>query len=133
MNLATQTSLLRSTALAASANIMSLGFAALLFERFTITLWWFVFAVVLFTALTVLLRGVVVRLVRRFTRAYTVIGGLVLTCLALGVADAVIPEGGFSIHGIGTWIGVTLLVWAAGVAYGEVDQQAPPEVPPVRP
>lgn len=126
-------SLLRSIAISAVATTMSLGLAALVFERFTIKLGWFVFAVCLFTTLTVLLRGVVLRVVQRFTRAYTIIGGLVLTCLALVVADAATPGGGFSIDGFGTWIGVTLLVWAAGVAYGEVDHQAPPEVPPVRP
>lgn len=125
-------SLLRSTALAALANILSLGLAALLFKQFTIKLGWFIFAVVLFTTLTVLLRGIVLALVSRFTRAYTIFGGLVLTYLALVITDAATPEGGFSIHGYGTWIGVTLLVWSAGIAYGEVDQHAPPEVPPVR-
>ncbi len=124
--------LLKSIAISAIANIMSLGFAALVLRQFTIKLGWFVFAVVLFTVLTVLLRGVVLTTVSRFTRAYTIVGGLVLTYVALVVADAVTPEGGFSIHGYGTWTGVTLLVWAAGIAYGEVDQHAPPEVPPVR-
>lgn len=125
-------SVLRSAALAAAANIVSLAFAAWVFDSFTIKIGWFVFAVVLFTILTVVLRGIVLRTVSRFTRAYTIVGGLVLTYLALLITDAVTPEDGFSIWGWGTWVGVTLVVWAASIAYGEVDDHAPPEVPPVR-
>ncbi len=124
--------LLRSICIAALANIVSLALAAFLFERFTITLWWFVFAVVLFTILTVALRGIVLAMVSRFTRAYTIVGGLALTYVALLLTDLATVEGGFSIHGWGTWLGVTVMVWGAGVAHGEVDHQAPPEVPPVR-
>lgn len=124
--------LLKSVLIAALANIVSLAFAAWLFERFTIKPGWFVFAVVLFTVLTVVLRSIVLTMVSRFTRAYRIVGGLVLTAVALLITDRAIPgEGGFSIHGWGTWIGVVLIVWAAGIAYGEVDHQAPPEVPPV--
>lgn len=126
------TTVLRLAALAAAANIVSFAVAAWVFDRFTIKLGWFAFAVVLFTILTVVLRGVVMSTVSRFTRAYTIIGGLVLTYVALLITDAVTPEGGFSIWGWGTWLGVTLIVWAASIAYGEVDHQAPPEVPPVR-
>lgn len=124
--------LLKSIAISAIITTMSLGLAALLFAQFTIKLGWFIFAVVLFTTLTVLLRGIVLTTVRRFTRAYTIIGGLVLTSLALVITDAATPDGGFSIDGYGTWIGVTLMVWSAGVAHGEVDKHAPPDVPPVR-
>jgi hypothetical protein len=123
--------LLRSAALAAAANIVSLAFAAWVFEKFTIKLGWFVLAVVLFTVLTVVLRGVVLNMVSRFTRAYTIVGGLALTYVALLITDRATPDGGFSIEGWPTWLGVTLIVWAAGIAYGEVDHHAPPEVPPV--
>ena len=125
-------SVLRSAAWAGAANALSLLVAAALFESFVVTAGWFVVAVVLFTILTVLLRGIVLALVKRFTRTYTIVGGLVLTCLALLITDGVTPDGGFSLRGWGTWLGVTLMVWAAGIAYGEVDQHAPPEVPPVR-
>ena len=123
--------LLKSILIAALANIVSLVVAAWLFENFTVKVGWFVFAVVLFTALTVFLRGLVLNMVSRFTRAYTIVGGLVLTYLALVITDRATPGGGFSIEGWGTWLGVTVIVWAAGIAYGEVDQHAPPEVPPV--
>ena len=118
-----------SVLISAAANTASLGLAAWLFDHFDITWGWFVAAVVLFTALTVLLRGVVTRTVNRFARGYTIVGGLVLTALALALTDWVVPATGFSIEGWGTWIGVIVIVWAAGVAYGEVDHQAPPEAP----
>lgn len=114
-----------SVAISAAANAVSLAFAAWLFDRFNIRFGWFVLAVVLFTVLTVVLRGVVVRTVNRFARGYTIAGGLVLTLLVLALVDLVVPAEGFSIDGWGTWLGVTLIVWAAGVAFGEVDSSAP--------
>lgn len=119
------TAVWKSVAISAAANTASLAFAAWIFDHFNIHFGWFVVAIVLFTALTVVLRGVVVSTVNRFARGYTILGGLVLTFLALGLTDLVVPEDGFSIDGWGTWIGVTLIVWAAGVAYGEVDTAAP--------
>lgn len=121
-------SIANSILISAAANTASLGLAAWIFDGFDITWGWFIAAVVLFTALTVVLRGVVLRTVNRFARGYTIIGGLVLTTLALALTDWVVPASGFAIDGWGTWVGVVLIVWAAGVAYGEVDHQAPPEV-----
>ena len=86
-------------------------------------------AVVLFTALTVLLRGIVVSTVNRFARGFTIFGGLVLTLLGLALTDLLVPQDGFAINGWVTWVGVTLIVWAAGVAYGEVDTAAPQKRP----
>lgn len=126
------TSFLRSAALAAAANIVSIAFAAGVLPGFTIKIGWFAFAIVFFTILTLVLRGIVMSLVSRFTRAYTIVGGLVLTSFGLFITDRATPDGGFTIEGWATGLGVTVIVWAAGVAYGEVDQHAPPEVPPVR-
>lgn len=119
------TSLAKTILISAAANTVSLAFAAWVFAHFNIRFGWFVVAVVLFTVLTVALRGVVVSTVNRFARGYTILGGLVLTLLVLVVVDAVVPAKGFSIDGWGTWVGVTLIVWAAGVAFGEVDNAAP--------
>jgi hypothetical protein len=119
------TALLKSVAISAAANAASLALAAWIFDRFDIEFGWFVVAVVLFTALTVVLRGIVISTVNRFARGYTIAGGLVLTWLGLLLTDWVVPASGFAIEGVGTWIAVTLIVWAAGVAYGEVDS-APP-------
>jgi hypothetical protein len=120
------TALLKSVAISAAATAASLALAAWIFDRFDIEFGWFVVAVILFTALTVVLRGVVINTVNRFARGYTIAGGLVLTWLGLLLTDLVVPASGFAIEGVGTWIGVTLIVWAAGIAYGEVDTAPPP-------
>jgi hypothetical protein len=120
------TALLKSVAISAAANAASLALAAWIFDGFNIQFGWFLVAVVLFTALTVVLRGVVINMVNRFVRGYTIAGGLVLTWLGLMLTDLVVPASGFSIEGVGTWIAVTLIVWAAGIAYGEVDTAPPP-------
>lgn len=118
-----------SVLISAAANAVSLVLCAWLFDGFTITWGWLIAAIILFTALTVTLRSIVVNTVNKFTRGYTIVGGLVLTALALVVTDWIVPASGFEVHGWGTWIGVIAIVWAAGIAYGEVDHQAPREVP----
>lgn len=119
------TALLKSIAISLTANAASLAFAAWIFDSFNIRFGWFVVAVVLVTLLTVALREIVIGTVNRFARGYTIIGGLVLTALVLLLTELVVPETGFFIDGWGTWVGVTLIVWAAGIAYGEVDKKAP--------
>lgn len=118
-----------SILISAVTNTVSLLIAAALFDGFDITWRWLIAGVVLFTVLTVTLRSLVIRTINRFTRGYTIVGGLVLTALALLLTDWVVPASGFEIDGWGTWVGVVLIVWAAGIAYGEVDHQAPPSVP----
>lgn len=120
------TALVKSIAISVAANTASLAVAAWIFSKFDIRFGWFLLAIAFFTLLTVALRGMVVNTVNRFARGYTILGGLVLTFLGLLVTDLVVPAKGFSIEGWGTWIGVTLIVWAAGVAYGEVDSARPP-------
>jgi hypothetical protein len=115
----------KSVAISLAANAASLAFAAWIFDRFNIQFGWYVVAVILVTLLIVALREVVIGTVNRFARGYTILGGLVLTWLALFLTDVVVPKSGFSIDGWGTWIGVTVIVWAAGIAYGEVDKKAP--------
>ena len=127
------TALVKSVAISAIANAASLAFAAWIFDNFNIRFGLFLVAILLFTVLSVALREVVVNTVNRFVRGYTIVGGLLLTWLALMLTDVVVPETGFSIEGWGTWLGVTLIVWAAGIAYGEVDTHAPPDVAPTAP
>lgn len=121
----------RTAALAAVANLASVALAAWVLGGFTITLAWLVVAVVLFTTLTLAMRRALTAVAGRLMRAYALAGGLVLTALALVVTDLLTPDRGFAIDGAGTWVGVTVIVWATGVAFGEIDHQAPPEVPPV--
>ena len=118
------TSLIKSVAIAAVANSISLGIAAVLLENLTVNSLGYVIAVILFTAFSVALKKVIGGTVNTFVRGYTVAGGLVLTYLALLLTDLIVSDG-FSIEGVGTWIVATAIVWAAGIAYGEVDQKRP--------
>lgn len=117
--------LLKSIALAAFVNACMLAIAAFLFGNFTIKPAGFFIAVVLFTLLTVALKEIVLGLVKSFVRAYTVVGGLILTWISLVLTDLIVPMDGLHIEGVRTWVGVTVLVWAGAIAYGEVDKKAP--------
>ncbi|TCI95918.1 phage holin family protein [Aeromicrobium sp. IC_218] len=119
--------ILTSALASALVNALSLGLAAWLFGV-SMSVGGFVLAVVLFTALWVGMRYAVRRWRVPYVRAYTVPGGLLLTFVALLLTDWVSSHQGFEIEGWGTWIGVTLVVWAAGIAYGEIDDQAPQRV-----
>jgi hypothetical protein len=122
-----------SLALSAIAYGIALTVAAWLFDSFRVEPLWLVVAVVLYMALTVALRRLVLATVDRFVRGYTIIGGLVLTFVALWLTDFLVPRNGFDIEGGWTWIGVTAIVWAAGLAYGEADSTAPAGTPGISP
>jgi hypothetical protein len=118
-----------SLAVSAVAYGTALTLAALLLDGFRAELLWLVVAVVVFMVLTVALRRIVVNTVDRFVRGYTIVGGLILTFVALTLTDWLVPGGGFDIDGGWTWAGVTAIVWAAGVAFGEADTSAPAGTP----
>lgn len=122
-------SLALSLALSAIAYGAALTLAAWLFRGFRVEVWWLVAAVMVFMGLTVALRRVVLSTVDRFVRGYTMAGGLVLTFVALWLTDWLVPGAGFDIDGGSTWLGVTAIVWAAGVAFGEADTTAPAGTP----
>jgi hypothetical protein len=118
-------SLIKSVTIAAAANSISLGIAAALLDNLTVNFLGYVFAVALFTAFSVALKEGIGGTVNTFVRGYTVAGGLVVTWIALMLTDLLVPAHGFAIEGVGTWISATALLWAAGIAYGEVDKIAP--------
>lgn len=122
-------SLALSLALSAVAYGAALTLAAWLFDGFRVEVGWLIAAVLVFMALTVSLRRIVVSTVDRFVRGYTIIGGLVLTFVALTLTDWLVPGAGFDIDGGWTWAGVTWIVWTAGVAFGEADTTAPAGTP----
>jgi hypothetical protein len=122
-----------SLAISALAYGTALTLAAWLFDGFRVKPLWLLAAVVIFMVLTVGLRRILLSTVDRFVRGYTIIGGLLLTFVALWLTDLLVPRVGFDIDGPGAWLGVTALVWAAGVAYGEADTQAPAGTPGVSP
>ncbi len=118
---------------AALANALSLGLAAWILPDFTLTVGWWVAAVVLFTVLTVVLRTAAQRVGSRWLRVYAITGGLALTAVALVLTDLIVPASGFNIEGWVAWVVATLIVWAAGVAFGEIDHHAPDSAPGVSP
>lgn len=117
--------LAKSIAISATANAASLAVAAWVFPNFEVRTTGFIIAVVLFTLFSVALKEIIGSTVNRFVRGYTVAGGLALTAVALMLTDLLVAEPGFSITGWGTRAGVVAIVWAAGIAYGEVDTKAP--------
>lgn len=121
--------IVKSIAIAALANAASLAFAILVFSGFTASWWWYLVAVLVFTALNVSLKEIVSLATPSLIRVSTIAGGLVLTFAALALTNVIVPDAHFHIEGWGTWVGVTFIVWAAGVAYGEVDTKAPADVP----
>lgn len=119
-------------AISAIAYAIALGAAAWFFDRFVVEPAWLVAAVAIFMLLSVALRRLL-NVLDRNDRSYTLLGGLALTYIELLATDALVPGRGFDIDGIGTWIGVTALVWAAGAAFGEMDSTAPDGAPGVSP
>lgn len=117
----------------AVANALALGLAAWLLGGFSLNLLWWAVSCVLFTVLTVVLRTVVQRADSRWLRVYTITGGLAVTLAALALTDLIVPSDGFAIHGWSAWVGATLIVWASGIAFGEVDHHAPAATPGVSP
>jgi len=122
-----------SLALSAFAYGTALTVAAWLFDSFRVEPLWMLAAVLIYMALTVALRRLIKATGNRFVRGYTIVGGLVLTFVALWLTDALVPRNGFDIEGGWTWVGVTALVWAAGVAYGEAESTAPAGTPGISP
>jgi hypothetical protein len=104
-------------------NAVSLGLAAWLFDGFTVTIVWFVVVVLAYSVAGFFLSRL------RLARRSAIAGGLLLSFGALVITSMVIPGSDFQIDGWLTWVGVTVLVWAAGVAYGEVDRNAPADAP----
>lgn len=122
-------SLTSSLAVSVLAYGTALTLAAWLFDDFRVEAVWLIAAVLIFMAVSVALRRLVVSRVERYVRSYTIIGGLALTLVELWLTDLLVPRGGFDIDGGWTWAGVTAIVWAAGVAFGEADSTAPAGTP----
>ena len=113
------------------ANAAAFAVAAALLDGFDVHPGGFVVAVLLFTVLAVALRRTTRSLAPGLARQSAVLGGLALTAVALVLTDVVAPADGFELEGPVAWVVVVLLVWAAGVAFGELDAEAPADVPPV--
>lgn len=110
--------------LAAGAYAITLAIASLLLDRFTIdNALWFIIAVAIFTAATVLLTPIIHNVVNeRWQHGATWIAGLITTWLALLLAD-LLGGSGLQIEGIGTWLLGIVIVWAGTIAYDVVEER----------
>lgn len=107
----------------------TLAVADWLFDGMSVSPRWYVITVIVFAALNIAIRAAVSTLTPKLIRVSTIAGGLVVTFAALWLTNLVVPDKHFVINGWGTWIGVTAMIWAAGIAYGPVDKTAPAGVP----
>lgn len=107
--------------LAAAAHGVLFMIAAVLFDKFDLSFVGWLVGTVLFTAFTMLLRGVMASLARKYASGATFVGGLVLTWVALLLTDLFMSQSNFFLEGVGTWIFTTLIVWAGTVIYDQVD------------
>jgi uncharacterized membrane protein YvlD (DUF360 family) len=107
--------LLVRIALAVVANAVALIVVALLLDDFEIDATSFLFAVVLFSILSLLLRPILVWAVVRWARPLVGVVGLVTTFGILLITD--LFSDGIQIEGAVTWILATVIVWLALVVY----------------
>jgi len=109
--------------LALAANGILFMVAALLFDKFSLSFTGWIIGTVLFTVFTVLLRGVMAALVRKYASGATFVGGLLLTWVALLLTDIFTNSSNFVLEGVGTWIFVTIIVWVGTIIYDQVDDK----------
>ncbi|WP_298325036.1 hypothetical protein [Haloactinopolyspora sp.] len=109
--------------LALAAHGVLLMIAALLLDKFNLTFVGWIIGTVLFTVFTMLLRGVMTALARKYVSAATFLGGVALVWVGLLLTELVTSSAQFSIEGVGTWIYATLIVWLGTVIYGLVDDR----------
>lgn len=109
--------------LAAAANGLLFMLAAVLFDKFDLSFTGWLIGTVLFTVFTMLLRGVMASLARKYASSATFLGGIALTWVGLLLTDVFTPRENFSLEGVGTWVFVTLIVWVGTVIYDQVDDR----------
>jgi putative membrane protein len=103
--------LIMRVGLAFVANFIALLIAALVLDNFTIDEIRFVWAVLLFTAVSLATGWAVRRLLREHAPAAVGFASLITAWLALLLTDLLSDH--IQIEGIGTWIIATLIVWGA--------------------
>lgn len=110
-------------ALAVAANGLLFLIAAVLFDKFSLSFTGWIIGTVLFTVFTVVLRGVMASLVRKYASGATFVGGLLLTAVALLLTDLLTSRDKFDLEGAGTWLFTIIIVWIGTVIYDQVDDR----------
>lgn len=106
-----------------AANGILFTLAAMLFDKFNLSFMGWLIGTALFTVFTVLLRGVMASLARKYASGATFLGGLVLVWVALLLTDLFTSKTDFVLEGAGTWIYTILIVWVGTVLYDQVDDR----------
>jgi uncharacterized membrane protein YvlD (DUF360 family) len=107
--------------LAVAANALALWLASVILDGVVLDAGGFVFAVIVFSLLSLLLRPIIVWVVVRWARALIGVVALVATFVILLLTDLL--SDGIQIEGVGTWIAATLIVWAAQLVYELLDER----------
>jgi putative membrane protein len=107
--------------IAVAANALALWLASVLLDGVVLDAGGFIFAVIIFSLLSLLLRPIIIWLVARWVRPLLGVVALVATFLILLVTDLL--SDGIQIDGAGTWILATLIVWAATLIFELLDER----------
>jgi putative membrane protein len=95
------------------SNGVGLIVGALVLDGMKLNATGFVVSVVIYTILFALLQPFLVSMLRRSPGP--VLGGVALIATLVSLVVTAIATDGLSIHGIGTWIAATVIVWLASV------------------
>lgn len=110
-------------ALALAANGILFLLAAIVFDEFTLSFTGWIIGTVLFSLFTVLLRGAMSALARKYASGATFVGGLALVWVALLLTDLLTERANFNLEGFSTWIYTILIVWIGTIIYDQVDDR----------
>lgn len=108
--------LLISAVLYLVANAVGLLAANALLDDVSIDGVAFVIAVVIFTAVEVVVQPLVTQIAMRHSRA--LLGSSALIATLVGLVVTTVVSDGLSIDGAGTWVLATVIVWAAALVAG---------------
>lgn len=106
--------LLARAVLALLANAVGLLAAAALLDGFSVNAASFVVAVAVFTAATIILNPLIVKIA--LTSAPYLMGGVALVTTFIGLIITRAFTDGLSISGLSSWIIATLIIWLCSVA-----------------
>ena len=105
--------LIVGTLVALAANAIGLVVASLVLDGFSINFASFILAVVIFTIVFAVLTPFLGVQLRRLGNGAIGATALIATLVSLVVTDLL--SDGFSISGVGTWIGAAVIVWLAAL------------------
>lgn len=105
--------LLAQLAIGIMANAIGLLLASVLLDDFTIDASSFVLAVLVFSAATVVLGPLVLKIA--LTNASFLVGGIALVTTLIGLIITTVFTDGLQISGLATWVAATVIIWIFSV------------------